>query len=77
MHPLIHTLHDLALVDGATLLLAAHGAPHPLPELARLAGAATQAAGQSQTGHFALVADLLGGGILLIACGAFGLRRSR
>ncbi len=72
MHLLVH-----ALTDGAQLLAVARGASHPSSELARLVATATRAAAESQSGRFTVVGDLLAGGVLLIACGVFGLRRSR
>jgi hypothetical protein len=72
MHTFVHVL-----VEGTNLLAVARGASHPSSEVARLFASATHAAEVSQSGRFAVVGDLLAGGALLIACGAFGLRRSR
>jgi len=73
MHLLVH-----AGAAGIQLLaVARHTPPDAMSGLTRLLTTATRAAADSQTGRFTLVGDLLFGGILLIACGAFGLRRSR
>ncbi len=67
MHLLVHTF-----VSGVNILAVVHQA---VP--ARLAVAAAHVTDDNPVGRFAVVGDLLAAGALLIACGVYGLRRSR
>ncbi len=67
MHLLVH-----AFVAGTNVLtVAGHVAP------VHLVVAAAHTIGDDPLGRFAVVGDLLAAGALLIACGVYGLRRSR
>jgi len=67
MHLLVHTF-----VAGTNVLAVVHQVV-PAP----LAIAAAHATDDDPLGRFAVVGDLLAAGALLIACGVYGLRRSR
>ncbi len=67
MHLLVH-----AIVAGTNVLaVAGHVAP------VHLVVAAAHTTDDDPVGRFAVVSDLLAAGALLIACGVYGLRRSR
>ncbi len=67
MHLLVH-----AFVAGTNVLAVVH---QVVP--AQLVIAAAHVTDDDPLGRFAVVGDLLAAGALLIACGVYGLRRSR